>query len=69
MEVPLVQVFDRWGNLVYTQKDILVEGEYTLWDGTYGGNDCEVGVYVYMIQYLDELGEEHKLVGDITLIR
>lgn len=69
MEVPIVQVYDRWGNLVYTQTNILVEGEYTLWDGTLGGNDCEPGVYVYMIQYLDELGEEHMLVGDITLIR
>jgi hypothetical protein len=69
MQVPLVQVYDRWGNMVYSQSNILVEGEYTLWDGTYGGNDSEPGVYVYMIQYLDELGEEHMLVGDITLIR
>ena len=69
IEVPTVQVYDRWGNLVYSRTDLLLDGEMALWDGTLNGNRLETGVYLYTITYQDLSGEIFREVGDITLIR
>lgn len=68
-EVSRVQVFDRWGNLVFLEENFMVDGEYTLWDGSYGGVMCELGVYVYTIEYKDTEGDDQLIVGDLTLVR
>ena len=60
-------VFDRWGELLFESTDIS-QG----WDGTYMGNMCQQGVYVWMIDYklydfVDIL--KHNITGTVTLIR
>ncbi len=67
--VPSVEVYDQWGNLVYSQDNLLVDGELSLWDGTFNGNILEIGVYVYKLTYEDLSGNVFIEVGDITLIR
>ncbi|WP_165836476.1 gliding motility-associated C-terminal domain-containing protein [Taibaiella soli] len=60
-----LQVFDRWGQLVYAGTD-----DKTGWDGTIDGSPAPLGVYMYTIRF--ELGTRNKLIelkGDITLIR
>ena len=57
-------VFDRWGLMLYSTKDI-AEG----WDGTYMGNLCQQDVYVWRINYIDSRGKKHKLIGSCTLLR
>jgi len=59
-----LQVFNRWGELVFETKDPS-EG----WDGTYKGNDAPTGVYLYnaRIQYID--GTTKQTQGSVTLIR
>lgn len=69
MEVLLIKIYDRWGNEVYSTEEIIVDGEHSLWDGTFAGRHVETGVYIYMVQYLDELGISHVVSGDLTLIR
>jgi len=69
LELPSVDVYDRWGNLVFSRNDIMLNGEVSLWDGTYNGSNCEVGVYIYTLTYKDLNGEVFTQVGDITLIR
>lgn len=69
LELPSVEVYDRWGNQVYSDKDLLVDSELSLWDGTFNGRNCEIGVYLYTITYRDASGELFMEVGDITLIR
>ena len=62
-----IKIFDRWGNRVFSAKNI---GEH--WDGKLDSTDLENGVYVYFIEinYIDDDGPgSEKLGGDITIFR
>ena len=65
-----LDIFDRWGELVYTGKD----GD-ALWDGTVGGSLAPDGVYVWKIAYrfitdaLGSQGNAEEAVGHVTLLR
>jgi len=59
-----LSIFDRWGNLVYTENN-----ELKGWDGRSNGRKIAQGVYVYFINYIDNNGDLKRIVGDITLIR
>jgi len=59
-------IFDRWGSVVYDQKDILVNDKSEGWNGMYN-NQAELsqGIYVYKI----EMEDGEVLVGDVMLVR
>ena len=59
-------VFDRWGNIVFHTTDI-----YEKWDGTWQnkGDMVQQDVYVYKIQFTDNMGKDHETIGSVTLIR
>jgi gliding motility-associated-like protein len=60
-----MQVFDRWGQLMYDAKG----GPGIGWNGEYKGKVMEVGVYVYQanVKFIDGTNEFVK--GNVTLIR
>lgn len=64
-----VRVYARWGELVYSQEGGRYEDESYSWDGTYAGQQCPPGVYVYRTTYLDPQGEQQSVSGTITLVR
>ena len=68
-EILVFQVFDRWGNLVFTNENGDINDETIGWDGTQGGKSVEPGVYHYLarLRYLDEI--EEQFFGDVTLVR
>lgn len=57
------KIFNRWGEEVYqwTGQD--------WWDGTFKGEPCQVGVYVYVINVYDAVGERKLIKGNVTLVR
>jgi|GEM_PF-2215972 len=59
-----MQIFDRWGELLYNATDI-----NRGWDGTYQGKECVDNAYVYRITY--SIGAEAKKsrMGKVMLIR
>lgn len=63
-----LQIFDRWGALVFETTDI-TQG----WDGTIGGEPAMNGVYVWRLNYSgsDNSGEavDYLKSGDLTLVR
>lgn len=59
-----VQIFNRFGELVFATKDPFGE-----WDGTYAGKVSPTGVYVYRAAYLLPYQEAQKETGTITLVR
>ena len=62
-ENALVQVYNRWGALVYES----IGGEnFIAWDGTNNGEDLVVGTYYYIIDL--KTGDEPQK-GPITIIR
>ncbi|GAB4147874.1 MAG: hypothetical protein Fur0041_21690 [Bacteroidia bacterium] len=61
-----IQIFNRWGELLYESDDI-----YAGWDGTTGGKKAPEGVYVYRIIYRTECSGEQEIekYGHFSLIR
>ncbi len=69
VKVDVLQIFDRWGNLVYEGKDLIPNNPTMGWNGRAGGQSCNPGVYVYLIKarFLDDYVE--TISGDLSLIR
>ncbi len=60
-----MQIFDRWGNLIFETKDLA-----TGWDGTSKGQQQEAGVYVWKITWKAFEGDKQRtLMNNVTLIR
>lgn len=61
----MMQIFDRWGTLVFESRD-----KNQGWDGyDKNGNLVPAGVYVYKLELRLSNGDRTTQVGDITLIR
>lgn len=59
-----VQIFDRWGELIFESKD-LKQG----WDGYYRGKLCPSDVYVWKARIELNNGQILNKAGDVTLLR
>ena len=59
-----VNIFDRWGERVFTSNDINFQ-----WDGSFKGTKMEPNVYVYTltVTFIDDYTTKNK--GSITLLR
>ena len=57
----LVQIYNRWGQLVFENKGYLSE-----WNGLHKGKELPVGTYYYLIDLGDNMP---KYTGPITLMR
>ncbi len=59
-------IFDRWGHLIFETNNI-----YEGWNGRFknSGAQVELGVYVYTINYTDNMNKTYKLIGRVDLIR
>jgi hypothetical protein len=69
--VNFMQVYNRWGELMYERKDFLpVFGDLGEgWDGRYRGDFVNPGVYIYVaeVTFLD--GRVLLYRGDVTVVR
>ena len=59
-----MRIFNRWGEMMFETSDIN-QG----WDGTYNGKQCEMGAYVYVIEYDIEARGTGVDQGSFLLIR
>lgn len=64
-----LQIFSRWGELVFEANNIFPNDEGVGWDGQFNGEPVNPGVFVYLAQlrFVDE--EIVEVKGDVTLIR
>lgn len=63
-----MNVFDRWGNLLYS-RNTFEPNDYRLgWDGTAGGQTLIPGLYVYTIEVLYLDGITKTFSGEIQLL-
>ncbi|KGE86185.1 MAG: gliding motility-associated C-terminal domain-containing protein [Phaeodactylibacter xiamenensis] len=67
--VASLQIFDRWGGLVYEKQDYLPQTSRDGWDGTKNGKPMPTGQYTYVarVVFLDGLVKEYS--GSVRLIR
>lgn len=64
-----LEIFDRWGEVVFRGENIDATVPGQGWDGTYQGKMANNGVYAYMIEVQFENGQRMNKAGNITLIR
>lgn len=58
------QVFNRWGQLVFTTKDLGAG-----WNGVHKGLQQPSGTYVWILQATDFVGKVYKMKGTSTIVR
>jgi gliding motility-associated-like protein len=57
-------VYDRWGAIVFSTHD-----KYKAWDGTSNNRLCEMGVYVYVVEYQSARGLDYIKKGTLVLMK
>jgi len=64
-----LKIFDRWGNLVFSQNDFPSNDKSYGWDGTYNGKKLNPDVFVYYAIFQLKARKDLKMVGDVTIMR
>lgn len=59
-----IQIFNRWGELFFHAADPDFK-----WDGTYKGEKCPDGTYLYVITYTPLSGPRNTITGHVNLLR
>ncbi len=60
-----IKIYDRWGSLVYASDNAL-EG----WRGICSNKKCEIGMYVYLVQFKKVADPSTRLLkGTVLLVR
>ncbi|MDQ3142152.1 MAG: gliding motility-associated C-terminal domain-containing protein [Bacteroidota bacterium] len=67
--IELLQIYDRWGELVYEAADINLSDPDIGWDGTFRDQQLNPGVFVFLARAKFIDGHVENLTGDFTLLR
>lgn len=57
-------IFNRWGEIMFESYNFNIG-----WDGTYGGQVCQDGTYIWVIEYKDINNKKDRLIGHINLLK
>lgn len=60
---------DRWGNLVFEKKDIPINDPALGWDGTFRGQLCAMGAFLYELEIEFPDGVRKQFKGEVKLLR
>ena len=63
------QVYDRWGGLLYSAKDLDPYSEYSGWDGYVNRRPADAGVYTFWMELELSDGKREILKGSVVLMR
>jgi gliding motility-associated-like protein len=67
--IKYLDVYNRWGALVFREENFPPNDESMGWDGTFKGNPLNAGVYVYTVQIETITGSKIIEQGEVLLIR
>ncbi|MFN4081194.1 MAG: proprotein convertase P-domain-containing protein [Saprospiraceae bacterium] len=67
--VERMEIFDRWGNLLFQRSDFAPNDPSLGWNGMTRGQAAAPGVYVYQIRIRFVDGETELFSGDFSVIR
>ncbi len=68
-ELSVMEIYDRWGNLVFRFEHKSPDDPTAHWDGSFNGQALNPGVYAYRVVIEFASGETEVRYGDVTLIR
>lgn len=66
--IDYVLLYDRWGEQVFSVKNLEPNSELRLWDGRHRGELLNPQVLVWVIQVQLKSGERIRYTGDVTLL-
>jgi len=66
-QVVSMQIFDRWGSIIFEQKGFLPNTGQEGWDGFSKGKLLDKGVYVYVIELEFIDGTRQLVGGDVSI--
>jgi gliding motility-associated-like protein len=67
--VKSLRIFNRWGEIVFEQKDFPINDPSSGWNGKYKGNRPQADVYIYQVEVFCENSEIIRFEGNIALIQ
>jgi gliding motility-associated-like protein len=68
-QVAFMEIFDRWGEMVFHKINFPLNDPSNAWDGTLNGKQLEAAVYTYRIEIILADGRLERFFGDVTLLR
>lgn len=68
-QIELLQVFDRWGGMMFEGKGLPLNDERRGWDGTWRGKKAQPGVYVWRAEIRRADGTLERKSGEVTVLR
>jgi hypothetical protein len=71
IDIPNVRnfnVYDRWGNAIFSRDNMPTNDPTAGWDGSYRGQKMQPGVYVYYFVVDLPDGTEEVYSGDVTIV-
>jgi len=68
-KVVYLEIFDRWGNMVFKANDFAPNDPLKGWDGTFKDKPMNPAVFAYIAQVELINGQTINKKGDITLVR
>ena len=68
LSVKTLQVFDRWGTMIFQNNDLQPNVEKMGWDGSFRGEVVEPAVFVWYAEVLLADGQVVVLKGDVTVV-
>ena len=68
-EIEFMQVYDRWGELIWEGENFAPNRTELGWDGTFRGQPVNPAVFAWIarVRFVD--GEMRWLTGDVTVVR
>lgn len=68
-QIRFLRIFNRWGGLVFENKNFLPNNPASGWDGKVGGTTVPPGVYAWTMEVERVDGTTEVIRGDVTVIR
>jgi hypothetical protein len=62
-------IYDRWGQLVFSNFNFPANDPKLGWNGTIRGKQVTPGVYMYFVILEFEDGETKQIYGDVLVLR
>lgn len=69
VRINTLQIFERWGNMVFERRDFQPNDPTLGWDGNLDGRPLNAAVYVYYAEVTFADGKTAVYVGDLVLMR
>ena len=66
-QIVSMTIFDRWGNQIFRRENYITEIGLG-WDGTFNGQELNPGVFVYLIEVLEN-DVIKPFYGDVTIVK